>query len=71
MFVLFVLRLGLELTLSYSHYVSEARVVITCCLLLYHALFSVRQLCDGLTLEELEELQLEIKQYQELIGENG
>lgn len=29
------------------------------------------QLFDGLTLEELEELQTEILQYQDLVGENG
>lgn len=29
------------------------------------------QLFDGLTLEELEQLQTEILQYQELVGENG
>lgn len=42
-----------------------------CCFLPCLAFFSFWQLCDGLTLEELEELQLEIKQYQELVGENG
>lgn len=29
------------------------------------------QLFDGLTLEELEELQTGVLQYQELVGENG
>ena len=38
------------------------------CLFLFPLLL---KLFDGLTLEELEELQTEILQYQELVGENG
>lgn len=47
-----------------------------CCRVAYscsgaHYLVVPLQLFDGLTLEELEQLQTEILQYQELVGENG